>query len=138
MKLTGNASFSIYGKSLDFELIKEILPISPSKIIRRGEWIGLGNNIRASYDSWIYDIPAKNNVDLVGALTELLDILMPCSQAIKRIKSIYEDTSIQCYLRSDYGQIGFSLNEEILQKAAQLEIQVDFHILSFGMIENMD
>ena len=52
---------------------------------------------------------------------------------IKELIRIYEEVSINVYIRSDYAEIGYSLPVNIIKKIAELECPLNYSILSFGL-----
>jgi len=136
MDISGNFVFSINDKKLDLKDIEENLLIKPTKIIRKGQMIGKSKNIEAPYDIWSYEIAIVNNKNIFNELSLLLDTLLPYSDYIKTAKNKYESILISCYLRSDYGQIGFQLSEDIILKLGKIGLCLDFHILSFGEVKD--
>ncbi|MDQ7095869.1 DUF4279 domain-containing protein [Desulfosporosinus sp. PR] len=136
MDLSGSFAFSISDLKLDFcELESEIL-IEPTKIIRRGQMVGKFKNIEAPYDVWLYEISITDNNDIFSQLSLMLDNLLPYKKYIYEASKQYEKVIISCYLRSDFGQIGFQLNNDIIFKLASFGLSIDFHILSFGSVKN--
>lgn len=134
MDISGSFVFSIGDTKLDFNNIQDNLLIKPTKIIKKGQMIGKMENIEAPYDIWSYEIAITDSENIFNDLSLLLDNLLPCSTFIKEVISTYKNVVISCYLRSDYAQIGFQLNNEIITKLEQLGLCLDFHILSFGRV----
>jgi hypothetical protein len=127
LNITGEITFRISGKKLDFIEIQKNININPTKIIKKDQYI-VGNK-RAPYDIWLYE--KKTNGDFKG-LRELLDEILPFSLFIKRLKKNCFEVSLDCYFRSDYGQIGFELFPDIIDTLNELGLGINFHILSFG------
>jgi hypothetical protein len=138
MDISGSFVLSISDPTLDFKDIEDSFPIKPTKIIRKGQMIGKIKNIEAPYDIWSYEIAIANRENIFDELSLLLDDLLPYSRFIKEVSSKYESVTINCYLRSDYGQIGFRLSNEIIIKLEKVGLCLDFHILSFGAVDNED
>lgn len=46
---------------------------------------------------------------------------------------VYEEVSIDIYVRSDFAEIGYSIPSYILKKLSLLDCTLNFEILSFGM-----
>jgi hypothetical protein len=76
--------------------------------------------------------------DLVVQLKRLISDLNSKLNTIHAIASICEDISINIYIRSEYGQIGYSIPQSVLYPLAELGLDINFHILSFGGAEVQD
>ncbi len=55
---------------------------------------------------------------------------------INNVKNNSEDCYIAVYINSEYGQIGFELPSETILLLSKLEIRLDVHVLSFGMVDD--
>ena len=60
---------------------------------------------------------------------------MPYSIYIKEISRRYNQVAINCFLRSDMGQIGFEITSEVMHKLNNIGTSMNFHILSYGCVE---
>ncbi|MGI1659914.1 MAG: DUF4279 domain-containing protein [Desulfitobacterium sp.] len=136
MDNSGKFIFSITDLNLNFNQLNTDIPISPIKIIQRGELIGKLKNIEAPYDIWSYEVSITDYNDIFSHLSLLLDKLLPYTNYIHEASKQYEKLAISCYIRSDFGQMGFHINNEIIIKLASLGLGIDFHILSFGGVKN--
>jgi|LSQX01.2.fsa_nt_gb hypothetical protein len=136
MDIVGSFALSISDINLDFKGIEDNFPIKPSKIIRKGEMIGKLKNIEAPYDIWSYEIAIGDCENIFKDLSSMLDDLLPYCKFIKDAGSRYENVIINCYFRSEYGQMGFRLSNEIIKKLEKVGLSLDFHILSFGAVDN--
>lgn len=136
MDISGSFVLSIIDTKLDFKDIEDKFPIKPTKIIRKGQTIGKMKNIEAPYDIWSYEISIVDCENIFNELSLLLDDLLPYSRFLKEASCKYENVTINCYFRSDFGQIGFRLNNEIIMKLEKIGLCLDFHILSFGAVND--
>lgn len=136
MNIIGSFALSISDISLDFKEIEDNFPIKPSRIIKKGEMIGKLKNIEAPYDIWTYKVAIADREDIFKNLSLMLDDLMPYCKFIKDACNRYENVLINCYIRSEYGQMGFRLSNEIIKKIEKIGLSLDFHILSFGAVDN--
>lgn len=136
MDISGSFVLSIKDKKLNFKDIEGNLPIKPTKIIRKGQMIGKTKNNEAPYDIWSYEVTIEDSENVFNELSTLLEDLLPYSEYIKEVSSNFESITINCYLRSNYGQIGFQMNNEIILKLGQIGVSLDFHILSFGAVKD--
>ncbi|MEK3794608.1 hypothetical protein MKX42_22965 [Paenibacillus sp. FSL R7-0204] len=103
--MKGSFSFIVRGDNLDFDGISTKLHLSPTE--------------------------QSEPEDIL----ELLQQLTPNLKTITEMIDEYNEVSINSYMRSDYGQMGFMLSNEMLRSLAVLGIAIKFHILSFGMVE---
>gem|GEM_PF-2687245 len=69
------------------------------------------------------------------ALEKLLLDLEPVKERLLMFQTLHEVT-LSCYLRSDFGQMGFVLSPKAIQILAKINLEIEFHILSFGGVEN--
>lgn len=135
MIIKGEFVFTVSDVSVDFNSIEKILTVEPIKIIKRGQLIGKLKNIEAPLD--IYSIERKffAKEDIFKQLLILLDDLLPYHEFIKELAKRYNSVAINCYIRSEYGQIGFEMSNEIIVKLGIIGIAINFNILSFGGVE---
>ncbi len=74
-------------------------------------------------------------LDIFKQLLILLDDLLPHAAFIKELYEKYNSVAINCYLRPEYGQIGFEMSKEKIFKLGIIGVPINFHILSFGAVE---
>jgi hypothetical protein len=134
MNLSGSFVFRISDFSLNCKDIEDNLPIKPTKIIKKGQL--LEERYEAPYDIWSYEVKITDCENISNDLLILLEILCPYSEYIKKICYNNENVSINCYIRSLYGQIGFVINNKLFSKLVDLGLSLNFHILSFGDVED--
>lgn len=127
---------SISDLNLNFNEIKENIKIVPTKVIRRGQLVGYSKNKKAPYDICLYEEKITNEEKPFGHLDNLLNELLPYCEYIKKISKLYDQVDINCYIRSDFGQIGFTLTSEVINMIKIFGININFHILSFGEVED--
>lgn len=133
MDINYNISFAISDYELDFEEINKNIDANPTQIIHKGQKIVADKF--APYDIWSYEIKGTKDVTVTDSIHALLDQIVPYSGYIKKISTQYRDVVINCYIRSDMGQIGFEIPCEIIEKLHKVGIGINFHILSFGFAE---
>ena len=136
MDISGSFVFSISDKNLDFKDIKDNLPIEPTKLIKRGQKIGKAKKIVAPYDIWSCEVDIVDSDNIFNDLLPLLKKLLPYSMYIAEAKIRYESVIINCFIRSDYAQLGLHLGNEIIKKLCEVGLSIDFHILSFGGVSD--
>ena len=136
MSVNGEIVFSISDFNLEFQEIKNNILINNYAIIRKGQSIGILKDKKAPYDIWSCEIELSELDSINDKLLELLKALLPYSIFINKISHRYQQVCVDIYLRSEYGQIGFSLNKEIYSFLDRLGVQINFHILSFGKVED--
>jgi hypothetical protein len=134
--MKGSFSFIVRDKNLDFEYISENLTIIPTSIIKKGQFIRKGGSTQAPYDVWQFEIIISQQTEPEDALEHLLKKLTPHFGIINELIETYKEVIINCYLRSEYGQMGLRLSNKMMKKIALLGIGLDIHILSFGGVEN--
>jgi hypothetical protein len=132
MDISGSFVFSISDIKLDFKDIEDRFPINSTKIVRKGQMIGKLKNIEAPYDIWSYEVTIVDCEDIFHDLSLMLDDLLSHNKFIKEAQKKYYSVIINCYIRTEYGQIGFQLSNEIITKLGKIGLSLNFHILSFG------
>lgn len=132
MNISGSFIFSIKDSQLDFDSIKTNLLLRPSKIIRKGDTVGILENHKALVDSWFYEIKINDEKDIFTELSNLLIQLEPYSDYISIISNKYQSVAIDCYIRSSLSQFGFSIDRALLKKITNLSSSLNFHIISYG------
>ena len=132
MNLVGEVGLSVLSENGFEDNIEKIICISPTKIIKKGQTVG-GISQAPQY-VWLYHEKFFDDVDLVEKLKGLLHQLLKKSEAIQMLNKKY-DTRINIYLRSEQGQLGYIIPKEIFKMAAELELDMHFHILSLGMVD---
>ncbi|WP_342439221.1 DUF4279 domain-containing protein [Paenibacillus sp. FSL L8-0436] len=134
--MKGSFSFIVRDENLDFDDISEKLSIAATSIIKKGQYIRKGGETQAPYDIWRLEVTISEQTEPEDALEYLLNKLSPNFEKINELIGVYKEVIINCYLRSDYGQMGFKLSNEMMKKIALLGVELDIHILSFGGVEN--
>lgn len=106
--------------------------ILPTKVVKKGDVIALGK--RAPKNRWMYQKTFDNEKEYILKLTEFVERLYEKKEYVKQLKERYDDVSISIYIRSDYGQLGYSLPNSIINKMGEIGCDVHFDILSFGQV----
>ncbi|MEK4853296.1 DUF4279 domain-containing protein [Paenibacillus sp. FSL H7-0756] len=133
--MKGSFSFIVRGDNLDFDGISTKLHLSPTSTIRKGQPVRIGGSSIAHYDIWKLEIELSEQSEPEDILELLLQQLTPNLKTITEMIDEYDEVRINCFMRSDYGQMGFALSNEMLTKLTVLGVGMAFHILSFGMVE---
>ncbi|MVP00831.1 DUF4279 domain-containing protein [Paenibacillus lutrae] len=128
MNPLGNCSLSISASNLNFELLNR-LKVVPTTVVRRGQLITTKS--AAPYDIWILEVDVTEQISIDLALEKLIHPLRKAKQELNFIKNQYEVT-LNCYLRSDYGQLGIQISPAVIQLIGELELGLNFHILSYS------
>ncbi|MFF2016567.1 DUF4279 domain-containing protein [Paenibacillus sp. NPDC058177] len=134
--MKGRFSFIVRDEALDFDDISRKLKIRPTSITKKGEFIRKKMGIQAPYDIWLFEVIITEELEPEEALDELLNKLTPNFKEINELIWIYTEVNINCYLRSDYGQMGLELSIELIKKLAYLGVGLNIHILSFGGVKS--
>lgn len=132
MMLVGEYALTIYGDDIEFVEIEELLGIHASKIVEKGKKI-VANQI-APTSIWTYTKRVSEETLFEDGLRNFLYEINDKKEKIVEL-SLQYNVEINCYLRSEYGQFGYSLNKDILTILNELKLPINFHILSFGKVE---
>lgn len=134
MSNTGYCSLIIQGDDLDLDLIAETIKIEVSEKRKKGELI---NSIigEASSDFIRFDEKVKGKYNPDETLIMLLNKLMDNEAFLVNMR---KNTCIymKCYVQSDYAQINFTLSTRTLYRIAQLGIDLEVSILSWGGVKD--
>lgn len=130
----GEIVFSICDKNVDFEDLRINIPIEYYKVIKRGELIA--NCRTAPYDIWSIEKKVDNYNDINIRLKEIINMIIPYSQYIKQALILYQEVNLDFYIRSEYGQMGFSINSDNISLLQLLGLDINFNILSYGKVDN--
>ena len=132
MSINGKIGFSVYSENTFDEQIEKILCITPKKIIKKGEKIG--SHLIAPKNAWLYHIEFHDYDDFASKAVDFYDQLLGQQGGINFLKTKY-DVSIDMYIGSDLGQMGYTLPTKMIKMASQIDLDINFHILSFGLVE---
>lgn len=133
MDINCNVAFVISDYDLKFEEINKNIKVNPTKIIHKGQEITA--NKLAPYDIWSHEIKKSKDTSITDSIYTLLYQIAPYSSYIKKISTQYREVVINCYIRSDMGQLGFEISREVIEKLNEIGIGLNLHILSFGFAE---
>jgi len=132
LKLDGAIIMIISDNNKPLDMVSNIIKIPYSKMVLKGEQIG---KRKALLNRWIYK-RKFNNINFSEVINTFLDTLLQQKEKFINLKTEYEEIEIIMQIRSDYGQIGFTLDGMILEKISTLKIPLSFDILSFGLVED--
>lgn len=131
MEFTGEIVFAIADiKNIEVQFG---IDIQPTKVIKKGQIIALGK--KAPKNRWLYEIKYDGEKEYNQNLERMVSQLCERSEYINQLTQLYEEISINIYIRSDFAEIGYSLPNHILQKLSKLNCELNFYILSFGMVK---
>ena len=129
-KFDGKISLSINSVNEFDEDVDEIMHFKVTEAIQKGR--NIISVLEPEQSSWLYWIKF-NDGDFACQCLNFYKLLLERQQSIEELKTRYE-VCIEVYISSDYGQFGETIPSELLKMAAQLDIDVDFHIFSFGLV----
>ena len=130
MEFYGEVVFSIADeKPIVVDFGEEVLP---TKIVNKGKLVALGR--RAPKNKWNYEIEYNGETEFLESLEKLLAVLCKRKDYISQLTQLYEEVSINAYIRSDWGQISYSLQSKLMKELASLDCAVNFDVLSYGMV----
>lgn len=133
MKIQGKISLLIYGKNIDENIINEAFNISEAKFVVNDE-ISI---FRPNSDClWFYSskILPKN-------LNESFDVFIKkISKGLHIVTKVDEisECFIELHLNSLATQMEVQINSKIIKKISDLNLNLVFSVLSWGMIEDSE
>lgn len=129
---TGICSLIIRAHDLNFDELKENLPIEPSRIVKKGQSISRAIE-ESKFDIWIFEM--KYSEELPNqALEKLLAALLPYKSYLRNVSQSV-DIRIKCYVQSRYAQINFEIFPELIKELASIGIKLEISILSWGEVK---
>lgn len=132
MNIRGKCTISFINSTLTNEEINNLLKLSATKIVNKGQIISKALKKSAESDKWIYKEEVIGGEEPSQTLIRLLNRLE--KDKMKYIIKSCTDAVIGLYLNSDYGQLGLELSTENIEILSKLNIRLEIHILSFGMV----
>ncbi|GHU57129.1 hypothetical protein AGMMS49975_21970 [Clostridia bacterium] len=118
----GWCALIVQSNNLDFSLVNEITGLLPNKKSRRGIEDKLKTN------TWWFCVKYENEIE--DALLQLYECI--CSIDFPKLRAISENLYISVYLQSDFSQISFDFSSIALKKVADLGLDINFSIFSWG------
>jgi hypothetical protein len=134
LNIRGNCTLGFIDSKLTINEINTMLNLLPTTVIEKGQIISEVLKKKSDANRWLYKEPILDGEQVSQTLARLLSRLD--SGQIHNVIKVCKDSFIGIYLNSDYGQIGFELPSETISLLSKLEIRLDVHILSFGMVED--
>ena len=131
MKFIGEIVFSIMDKNEI--VIDKKMDLCATRIINTGEEVSIGK--RTQKNVWIHEIKFSGEDDFQLKLKEFAKILYARKNSIGELVLKYEFVSIDIYIRSELGQLGFTIYPETLKQIGELQCDMNIHILSYGQAE---
>ena len=134
MYFDGEYCFSLSDSNEIDENIDAIIGFEPTQVIKKGE--SITSKRVAPYNIWMYLLEFDStNFDYV---TEIFaQRLSRFKDNIKSIIPRYERVEIDIYVRSEYGQFGFTICNNELAELSTMGLNINFHILSFGLVRDV-
>ena len=134
MSNNGYCSLIITGDNLNLDLIAETLKIEVTEKRRKGEIFNrVIGEVQRDFIRFDEKMNGKYNPDKI--LVKLLNKLMDNEDFLKNLSKnscIY----IKCYIQSDYAQVNYVLSAQTLSKIAQLGIDLEISVLSWGGVKD--
>lgn len=109
--------------------------IIPTKIVNKDDLVALGR--KAPKNRWIYKMVYSGEKEYLESLDKMISQLCKEKEYINELTRVYEEVSINIYIRSDFGEIGYCIPNYIIKKMSLLDCALNFKILSFGMVTNV-
>lgn len=132
--MEGFMALIIEGENLNFQFLKAFIGLEPDRTVKKGQKRKLGKRVWESLeDRWIYEMKflEENFSEKVSELTDILNIRKDKINKVKETASVKITFSIV----SELGQFGYTLTSEQLKTFSSLGIDIDFDILSYGLVE---
>lgn len=129
--MKGNMNISFISLENDLEYINELLGVKATKIIRLGDKV---TSKRVSEKNiWIYSV-MFDSTNYNQEITKFLQLFIDKSEMIKQLKKA-NTVMLTLQIRSEFGQIGLSLDNSIMKMISDMRLNLAIDILSFGAIK---
>lgn len=129
MEFNGEIIFDIADENcIEVDFGTDILP---TRVINKGDVVALGR--KAPKFRWMYEIKYSGENEYLDCLEKMLIQLCEKKEYVNHLTKIYEEVSINIFIRSDFAEIGYSLPHHVLSKMSELNCTFNFDIFSFGM-----
>lgn len=129
MKFNGEIVFDIADmKHIEVDFGTDILP---TRVINKDDIVALGR--KAPKFRWMYEIKFSGEKEYLVSLEKMINLLCKKREYVNYLTRIYDEVSINVYIRSDFAEIGYSIPSHIIKELSLLECTLNFEILSFGM-----
>lgn len=104
--------------------------LQPTREINVGDKVALGKV--APMNRWIYKELYEGHEGFYNTLNHIVDMLYLQREYINCLIREYDEVGITIYMRSEYGQMGFTLPSDIIRKCSVLDCPIHVDILSYG------
>lgn len=129
LKSNINISFISFEDGLEY--INELLGVKATKIVHRGDQV---TSKRVSQKNiWMYSIKF-DSANYKEEIIKFLNLFINKSEMIEQLKKA-NTVMLTLQIRSEYGQIGLSLDKTITNLIADLGLNLEVDILSFGAVK---
>lgn len=135
MSLTGSFTLLIRSNSLNFDDITNSIGLKPTDSKKKGDLISKALNQVMQDNLWQYQVKYGESDNPNSILRDFLSLLTAKSDYIHQVSEGHE-VYLTWFLQSDYAQIGAVLEPDVLKKLADLKLQLELHILSWGGVED--
>lgn len=132
MNIQGEIVLKIYDNNFDFVSLKDFL--KPSKITNKGDLVGGDRVVQNS--SLSYSVRFDSYEDFELKIDRFSDKIDNEIDQLTILRKTCDRIDLNIYIRSENGQFGFILPINAIKRLSQLKVDINFHILSFGMVEN--
>lgn len=129
--MKGNINISFISFEDGLEYINELLGVKATKIVHRGDQV---TSKRVSQKNiWMYSIKF-DSANYKEEIIKFLNLFINKSEMIEQLKKA-NTVMLTLQIRSEYGQIGLSLDKTITNLIADLGLNLEVDILSFGAVK---
>jgi len=124
-------TFRIFGDNLDPNEVTQVLGVTPSEYVRKGDNIskGIGRIINARTGSWSLsyrDTYVAGGIE--NRVNHIIDILSSPENDYRMVRG-YERAVISCILGVTDGSIEFSLKPKAMMELAGFDIRLDLSVI---------
>lgn len=134
-KTFGWFSLILRGELLNLREIEMITGVSCSRFIPKES----GTSASHSKDTWIYKVEYRSikdhdlSIEINKALASFLDKFEKINY--HELKKSSDEAYVTIYVCSDNAQIGFTLDNKLMQRLYNLGIDIEYSIMSMGLVE---
>ena len=135
MKFNGEIVFDIADmKQIEVDFGTDILP---TRVINKDDIVALGR--KAPKFRWMYEIKFSGEKEYLVSLEKMINLLCKKREYVNYLTRIYDEVSINVYIRSDFAEIGYSLPNHLFKKCHCLSVHLilKYYHLVWRLIQNL-
>ncbi len=129
----GRFALLVTGDGLPMDTVSELLALTPTRTVRKGDLLNRLPEIRAERDEWILRMPLTTPLATDSALNNLLSHLNRRQAQLTQVTGLGEVT-LRLSVQSDTAQMTYRLMPQTLTGLAELGLPLEVSSVSWGEV----